>query len=110
MSNKNLIIVERIIEYCKRIIKYCDDYSFEQFQTDDKTINACALILIQIGESVNKLDDDFTEMNKHIPWHQIRAIRNRITHNYEDINMKIVWNIIQSNIPELINQLKEFLK
>ena len=59
-----------------------------------------------IGESVLRLDSDFIENNAQIEWYKIRGFQNLIAHDYFDIDVEEVWDIIQSKIPEL----KVFIK
>ena len=44
-----------------------------------------------------------------IPWNQIRGIRNRLVHQYFDIDSQILWLVISIEIPNLKVLLQEFL-
>ena len=68
---------------------------------------ACVFNLSQIGELVRHLDRDFIEQHSNIPWAQMRGLRNRIIHDYEGVNLMLVWEIIKYDIPTLIVKLKE---
>ena len=70
---------------------------------------ACVFNLSQIGELVRHLDRDFIEQPSDIPWAQMRGLRNRIIHDYEGVNLMLVWEIIKYDIPTLIVKLKEIL-
>jgi uncharacterized protein with HEPN domain len=45
---------------------------------------------------------DFTQAHAQVPW---RGMRNRITHGYFDINLDVVWDTVQTALPELMKQL-----
>ena len=70
-------------------------------------VEACVFNLSQIGELVRHLDRDFIEQHSDIPWAQMRGLRNRIIHDYEGVNLMLVWEIIKYDIPTLIVKLKE---
>ena len=70
-------------------------------------VEACVFNLSQIGELVRHLDRDFIEQHSNIPWAQMRGLRNRIIHDYEGVNLMLVWEIIKYDIPTLIVKLKE---
>ena len=70
---------------------------------------ACVFNLSQIGELVRYLDRDFIEQHSDVPWAQMRGLRNRIIHDYEGVNLMLVWEIIKYDIPTLIVKLKEIL-
>ncbi len=44
-----------------------------------------------------------------ILWSAIIAMRNRLVHAYFDINLKILWQTVQYDLPVLIDQLKQLL-
>ena len=102
---KNDVIVKKIIGYAEKIISYCVDKDYEAFSNDTMLVEACVFNLSQIGELVRHLDDEFIEQHSHIPWAQMRGLRNRIIHDYEGVNLVLVWDIIKYDIPELREEL-----
>ncbi len=68
-------------------------------------VEACVFNLSQMGELANKLDDDYRRKHKQIVWNQIYGLRNRIVHDYEGVNLKLVWEIIEFDLPELRDNL-----
>ncbi len=88
MNNKDTIL--KLVDYIDKVEKYCEGKSYASFSRDSQLAEACIFNLIQMGELVNRLDDDFLEKNATIPWHQIRGLRNRIVHDYEGVNLKLV--------------------
>lgn len=103
MSNSDTI--RKIVEYIDKVEKYCEGKTYEQFSSDSQLAEACVFNLSQMGELVNRLDDIFVEEHATIPWHQIRGLRNRIVHDYEGVNLRLVWEIIESDLPELRDEL-----
>lgn len=80
----------------------------DDFDTDKRTQQAVIMNLIIIGEAVTKLMDghiQFVNENPQIPWRNMRGMRNRIAHGYFDINLDIVWETVQTALPELLEQL-----
>jgi len=59
-------------------------------------------------EAATKVMDDyseFTQAHMQVPWRSMRGMRNRIAHGYFDINLDVVWDTVQSALPELLRQL-----
>jgi len=81
----------------------------EEFSSDPKTISACVFNLSQIGELVTRIEPEFLNRNSHIPWYKIRGMRNRIVHDYEGIQLNIVWDVIVDFLPGLIKDINELL-
>lgn len=98
---RNEIIVEKMIAYCEKLTQYCDGYSYETFSKDTKLVEACVFNLSQIGELCHAVDDSFTAAHADIPWAAMYGLRNRIVHDYEGVNLLLVWEIISEDIPEL---------
>jgi len=61
--------------------------------------------LSQIGELTNKLDKEYITEYHNIPWFKMKGLRNRIVHDYEGENLKLIWEIIDKDIKILREQL-----
>ena len=79
------------------------------FSNDIKTISACVFQLSQIGELAGKLDSDFVEQTSHIPWRKIKNMRNKIIHDYEGVQLNIVWDVLTEFLLELIENIDGLL-
>jgi len=80
----------------------------EDFLEDKRTQQAVIMSLIIIGEAVTKVMDgyaDFALAHRQVPWRNMRGMRNRIAHGYFDINLDLVWDTVQTALPELLKQL-----
>lgn len=103
---KNDIIVSKMLGYIEKILKYSANMSYEDFVKNEMVVEACVFNLSQIGELANKLENEFRQEHKHIAWKQIYGLRNRIVHDYEGVNLRLVWEIIESDLPDLRDKLK----
>ena len=103
---KNKMILEKIITYIDSITKYIKDIDYEEFNNNKMMAEACAFNLSQIGELVNRLDKEYISENQQIPWIKMRGLRNRLIHDYEGVNLILVWEIISEDLIELKKQLK----
>jgi len=78
------------------------------FVADKRTQQAIIMSLIIIGEAATKVMDwyaEFTQAHPEVPWRSMRGMRNRIAHGYFDINLDVVWETVQTALPELLKQL-----
>lgn len=104
---KNDVIIGKMLGYIEKIEKYSEDMSYEDFMKNDLIVEACVFNLSQMGELAHKLDEAYREKHSNIAWKQIYGLRNRIVHDYEGVNLKLVWEIIEYDLPELKENLKE---
>ncbi len=104
---KNKIIVEKILKYISKVIDYAKDAEYDSFISNLILVEACVFNLSQIGELANKIDKDFEENNSYIPWRVLYGLRNKIVHDYEGVNLLLIWDIVSEDLPELKIQLEE---
>jgi uncharacterized protein with HEPN domain len=84
---------------------FVDGLDKEGFLSDKRTQRAVVMSLIVIGEAATKVMDryaPFTEGHAEVPWRSMRGMRNRIAHGYFDINLDLVWDTVQTALPELL--------
>jgi uncharacterized protein with HEPN domain len=87
---------------------FVEDLSREAFLEDKRTQQAVVLSLIVLGEAAAKVMDrypEFAEIHPHVPWRNMRGMRNRIAHGYFDIDLNVVWDTVHTALPLLIEQL-----
>ncbi|WP_341305484.1 DUF86 domain-containing protein [Pseudomonas sp. TMP25] len=80
----------------------------DDFIADKRTQQAVIMSLIIMGEAATKVMDgyaEFTERHSDVPWRSMRGMRNRIAHGYFDINLDVVWDTVQTALPELLQLL-----
>lgn len=73
--DRNIGALEHIVVYCQQIEQTIDRFgnSYAAFRSDPIYRNAAALCILQIGEPVGKLTDEFREQHPAVPWRQIKA-------------------------------------
>ncbi|HIR18095.1 MAG TPA: DUF86 domain-containing protein [Candidatus Caccocola faecigallinarum] len=107
---RNKTITEKIIRHADKILAYCHGMSYEKFAADSMLTEACVFNLSQIGELANQLDDDFTLAHAEIPWRSLYGLRNRIVHDYDGVNMNLIWTIITEDLEPLRRELQKILE
>lgn len=63
------------------------------------------LIRSQISENSAKLTDEFKSMHANIPWRAIKGLRNRIVHEYGNVDLSVVYDTVKKDIPVLADIL-----
>jgi len=101
MRNKDMDAIKHIIMYCEQIHVIDNEFnnSKEKFLASIAYQNAICLSLLQIGELVSVLSEEFKKANSAIPWQKIKAFRNIVAHRYKLIDFNVVWNICLNDIP-----------
>lgn len=107
---KNEIILQKMYQYIIKLIEYCTDYTYERFMADTKLVEACVFNLIQLGELCRIAEDSVLQAYPEIPWREMYGLRNRIVHDYEGVNLRLVWEIISEDVPKLRNMIEKRLQ
>ena len=100
------LLIEDIRTALARIERYASGMRREQFLADEKTIDAVVRNLEIIGEAVRWLPPEFKERHRAIPWNQIAGLHNRIVHDYFGLDLEIIWEVLQTSLPEFKRQLE----
>lgn len=108
--DRNKVVLLKMKAYSEKIINYTNNMCFDDFINDTKTLEACVFNLSQIGELVKLVDKEITNKYSNINWIAIKNLRNRIVHDYDGIQFKIIWLIISKNIPDLIENIDLIIK
>lgn len=101
------LFVEDILESIELIEEFVKDMKLEDFKEDRKTIDAVVRNFEIIGEASKYIPDDVKNKFQKVDWKAIVGLRNRIAHEYFGISLKIVWEIIERELPILKKQMKE---
>lgn len=108
-KRSNTLIVQDMVEYAESAMAYVKNLTFEEFLHQPKTIHATIWCLTVLGEACRQIDAEFQAQAPDIPWHRIRGFRNRAIHEYVDVDLETVWKVTQTDLPQLLPQLKALL-
>ena len=103
IEKRDLVRLRKISEYCDDIATVQAEFgmSEEVFMDDPHYQKIIAFDVLQIGELVAALSDEFKDSHSAMPWRQIKDLRNRIAHHYGIVNFQILWSVVIEDIPEL---------
>ena len=111
MSRDVNLFLEDMQTACEKVVRYVKNLKQKQFLEDDKTYDAVVRNLTIIGEAVKNIPQEFRELHLDIEWRKIAGFRDIAVHDYFGIDEDILWDIIQNEIPFLLEQLNQiFIK
>ena len=98
MSRDFRLYLDDILDSCDRVQEYTTGYSYDQFTSDPKTVDAVVRNLEIIGEAVKCIPIERLASRPEVAWRQIARFRDNVIHRYFGVRLPIVWNIVQSEI------------
>jgi uncharacterized protein with HEPN domain len=101
--------LSHMLEAARLAREYVRDLNKADFLQDRRTQQAVVLNLLTIGEAAGRIVNEckeFATAHPEIPWAQMRGMRNRMAHGYFDVDLNIVWDTLQSSLPDLESLLQ----
>ena len=98
-----------ILECVAKIEKYVSGMSYDDFESDERTVDAVLRNLEVIGEAARHVPDQLRRMYPDIPWRKIVGLRNVVIHEYFGVDLEIIWEIITRDLPDLKNKIVSML-
>ena len=108
-TKDNIYYIQKIIADLSFVVDHTKELTQKEFETNELLIDSVMFRLIQVSENSSKLTDDFKAHYTFIPWRAIRGLRNRIVHEYGNVELGVVYDTVQKDIPDLLNELKMIL-
>lgn len=99
-----------IADSINKIERFVENFDFEKFQKDQKTIYAVVRAIEIIGEAIKNIPASVKKSHKDIPWRDAAAMRNKLVHEYFGVNIKVVWRTVKEDIPKLKEKITKLLK
>ncbi len=101
------------LEFCVKMIRVCEEVikrhgSIDQAIEDIEGQNAVMMCILQIGETLAKLQS--LELRSVLPVKESYAVRNIIAHNYDSIDLTILSEILETDLPDLKLKIESILK
>ena len=98
-----------ILESCKLIISHTSNISKDEFLDDVKCQDAVIRRFEILGEAARRISDDMKAKYPEIPWFEMTGMRNAMIHEYDDVDMVIVWETVKSDIPALVTAIEKII-
>ena len=106
LNERDTILVEHMLECIERIEKYLTDGQ-KQFFASEMVQDAVVRNLQTLAESSQRLGAECKKSRSDIDWRAISGFRNILVHDYLGLDLKLIWLVIEKELPILKKSLKE---
>lgn len=94
-----------MLHEARMVLTFTIGKTFADFEGDAECQYAVIRAIEVLGEAAGRVSQEFMDAHPEIPWRKIIGMRNRMIHGYDDIVLSIVWEVVQTDIPELVRLL-----
>ncbi len=109
MRKHDEIRLRHMLDAAREAVSFVRNRRRGDLDTDRQLVLAVVKAIEIVGEATARVSEPARQQHPDIPWEQIIAMRNRLVHAYFDINLDIVWQTVQEDLPGLIVLLEAAL-
>ena len=109
LPERDLGYLADIRKYAARAIAHVEGMTVDQFTSTDAMTDAVIRCLIVVGEAAGRLSEAARAELPQFDWSGMSGMRHRLVHDYGRIDHEIVWDVVQTNLPPLVDALTTYL-
>jgi uncharacterized protein with HEPN domain len=109
MMRDPALLLKDIHAACGHIVGFVSGMDYPRFAADVKTSSATIRQLEIIGEAARGIPEDIKSAHPEIHWRDMAAMRDRLIHGYAGVDLKLVWETVQTDIPALHARIGKLL-
>ncbi|TMG05853.1 MAG: DUF86 domain-containing protein [Chloroflexi bacterium] len=101
--------LQDMLESARKAVRFARGKSRSDLDTDELLSLGLVRLIEIIGEAARNVSDTTKLTHPEIQWRQIAATRDRLIHAYSSVDLDIIWDIVQNDLPPLISSLEQVL-
>lgn len=99
-----------ILDACRSIQRFTECMSFSDYVEDYEKQLVCERLFEIIGEAAKRISPEVKDSEASLPWKKMIGMRNVVIHQYDQIDLELVWKIIQQDVPDVALKVERLLE
>ena len=105
-SRQWMFRIQDILKAIEKIERYVDGMTLTKFKQNELVIDAVVRNFEIIGEASKSIPPSVQRSYPHVPWKEMKGMRDVLIHEYFGVDIKILWHTTRKNLPILQKQLE----
>jgi len=106
MLQRDLLYLGQMLDVSLQAISKVKGKDRKDFDEDENLRLALTHLIQMIGEAARRLSEETKQNHPLIPWPNIIGMRNKVVHDYMEIDFDVVWSVVTLDLPVLVGLLK----
>ena len=102
----NSYYIRKIVTDVSFVLEHTVGLTQSELEQNEVLFDCVMFRLIQVSENSARLTADFRTRYNSIPWQAIKGLRNRIVHDYGEVEKSIIYDTIKDDLPVLLAELQ----
>jgi len=109
MIKSDQVYLEHILESIRKVEDFVNGITQTEFDNSVLIQDAVIRNFEIIGEATKKISKQFTQLHSEIPWQDMAGMRDKLIHDYLDVDIEVVWKTVKSDLPHLKEMIQKIL-
>ena len=102
--------LRHMLDYAEEAASLAQSRQRNDLDTDRLLRHALTHVVEVVGEAAAHVSEPLRQAHAGIPWSEIVGLRNRLVHGYDKVDLDVLWQLVQADLPPLIANLKRVLR
>jgi uncharacterized protein with HEPN domain len=109
-EHDDIVRLQHMLEHAREAVAMIESKDRTNLQRERKLELSLIRLIEVVGEAAARVTPEGQKKYPYIPWSQVVSMRNRLIHGYDQVDLNILWDTIEDDLPPLIAELEKILE